>query len=230
MKLKTHALLFDMDGLLLDTESIHLRAYAELTRRLGNPQPAEIFKQFIGEPHLATAQWLIGELGLAGPCDKLIAQQQDIFLQMVATERPAPMPGVGEIFDRCDQCALKRGLITSSEEVQVNPIMQVMTEHLNRPGNWKNLFDVVCTGDQVKNLKPSPDLYLLAIEKLKLPASACLVLEDSPAGIIAAHAAGCRVIAVPNLYLKAEDVAQGKADFVCASLLDVLKNFDQIIN
>ena len=228
--IKIRALLFDMDGLLLDTESLHIRAYAELTRRLGKPRPAEVFKQFIGITHQVTAQWMINELDLTNSCAELVAQQQAIYLQMVATERPPPLPGVREIFDQCEQRALKRGLITSSEKVQAEMIMQMVIEHLNQPGDWKNYFDVVCTGDQVKNRKPSPDLYLLATEKLKLPADACLVLEDSPAGIIAAHDAGCRVVAVPNPYLKADDVAQGKADFVCASLLDVLKNFDKLTN
>ena len=229
-KTNIRAFLFDMDGLLLDTEMIHMRAYMELTRQLGCPQKADTLKRFIGHSHHVVCRWLVDELGCTDSSESLIAREQELYFSVLHNERPAPLPGVREWFDLADRMDMKRALVSSSVAHQVGPTMQIVTAHLNRAGAWKDNFQAICTGDRVSKLKPSPDLYILAMKELELDPGACVAFEDSPAGVAAAHAAGCRVVAVPNMYLKADEVTQGKTGHVYKTLADAYLNLDAILN
>jgi beta-phosphoglucomutase len=223
---KFSAFLFDMDGLLMDTERVHILAYMRLTERLGRPQSFEALTAFIGHSHHVTCKWLVDEVGFKQPTSELIAAEQAIYFEILRELNPQPLPGVRELFDFGDSLKIKRALVSSSEANQVEPTMTILGAHLKRDA-WKEHFHAICTGDRVKKLKPAPDLYLLATKELELEPSRCIAFEDSTAGISAARAAGCYVVAVPNLHLKGRDVAQGKADHVCETLNDafeLLKN------
>jgi beta-phosphoglucomutase-like phosphatase (HAD superfamily) len=224
------ALLFDMDGLLLDTETIHINAYVELTARLGKPQTAQSLVRFIGHSHLVSCKWLIEELGCEGTIDGLIEQELAIYYRMLKEERPAPLPGVAAMFDSGDARGLKRALVSSSAGPQVDPTMQIVIEHLGRAGHWKEHFQSIATGEMVAKRKPAPDLYQLAVKNLGLAPEQCVAFEDSAAGVSAAHAAGVRVAAVPNSYLNAADVTQGKADYEFATLADAHASLDRLLS
>jgi beta-phosphoglucomutase-like phosphatase (HAD superfamily) len=224
------ALLFDMDGLLLDTETIHINAYVELTTRLGKPQTQQTLVRFIGHSHLVSCKWLVEEIGCSGTINELIDQELEIYHRILSRDRPAPMPGVREMFNAGDKLGLKRGLVSSSAGAQVDPTVQIVVEHLGRAGHWKEHFHTVATGEMVRDRKPAPDLYQMAVKNLGLRPEECVAFEDSPAGVTAAHAAGVRVVAVPNPYLKFEDVTQGKSDFAFKSLTEVHANLDRILS
>lgn len=223
------AFLFDMDGLLLDTEAIHIRAYAELTARLGCPQSHETLKRFIGYSHLVACKWLMEEAGCPGPMEELIEAEQAIYFDILENEKPEPLPGVGAMFDACDRMKFSRALVSSSVGFQVDPTMQIITTHLKRPGYWREHFQSVCTGDRVKERKPAPDLYQLAMQELNVKPHECLAFEDSSAGIEAALNANLRVVAVPNLHLNADEVVKGRTDLVFKSLSEVAENLDRIL-
>ncbi|HYG75271.1 MAG TPA: HAD family phosphatase [Planctomycetota bacterium] len=227
---KIRAFLFDMDGLLLDTEDIHIRAYMELTRQLGVPQSFESLKRFIGHSHQVTVKFLIDELGVKHTFEELVLREQDLYFEILHSEKPAPLPGVREMFDACERLQVKRALVSSSVEHQVSPTMQIVLDHISRQGVWKQHFNAICTGDRVKRLKPAPDPYLLAAKELELDPGECVAFEDSPAGIAAAHAAGCRVVAIPNMYLRRDEVVQGRTPHVFASLLEAHANLATFVN
>jgi len=218
-----------MDGLLLDTEDVHIRAYAELTRQLGKPQTHETLTRFIGHSHPVACRWLIDEAGCAGEIEDMIAREQDIYFQLLTSERPHPLPGVREMFDLSDELKMLRALVSSSVYYQVDPTMQIVSDHLRRGKPWKKNFQSVCTGDRVEQRKPAPDLYLLAIRELNVEPEECVAFEDSPAGIEAATAAGVRVVAIPNVHLKNCDVVQGRTNFVFRTLLEAAENIDAIL-
>lgn len=228
-KASIRAFLFDMDGLLLDTETLHTIAYMELTERLGHPQTEQRLIQFIGHSHLVSCKWLIEEIGVKATIDELIEEELKIYFRLLATRRPEPMPGVAEMFNACEKRGFKRALVSSSAHDQVAPTMELVMEHLGRRGGWKEHFDSICTGERVAERKPAPDLYLLAVKELGLRPEECVAFEDSPAGVSAAHAAGVRLVAVPNSYLKVEDVVQKKTPHVYSSLVDVHKELDRIL-
>lgn len=230
MREKALAFLFDMDGLLMDTEDVHIRAYMKLTQRLGKAQSFDSLKRFIGHSHHVTCKWLVEGLGFENPMEELIAWEHELYFQILDDEKPSPLPGVRELFDLGDELQLKRALVSSSIHKQVDPTMRILTENLKRMGEWKSHFQAICTGDRVQRLKPSPELYLLATKELNLDPRHCIAFEDSPAGVSAAHAAGCRVVAIPNMYLNAEEVSQGKAHYVFKTLAEAHKNMDAILN
>ena len=227
--MKIRAFLFDMDGLLLDTESIHIRAYAELTARLGYPQTHETLKRFIGYSHLVACKWLMDEARIPGPMEELIEAEQAIYFDILEKERPLPLPGVREMFDLGDARKFGRGLVSSSVGFQVDPTMQIITKHLNRTGAWREYFQSVSTGDRVKERKPAPDLYQLAMKEMGVKPAECVAFEDSSAGIQAAINAGLRVVAIPNMHLNADDVVQGRTPLVFKTLLEASANIDAIL-
>jgi HAD superfamily hydrolase (TIGR01509 family) len=230
LDMKIRALLFDMDGLLMDTELIHIKAYIKLTTELGVPQGFDAIKRFIGHSHHVACGTLIKELALKLEMNEMIRQQNDIYFQILQDEKPAPLPGVREWFDYADANKLPRALVSSSKAHQVSPTMDVVMNHLDRKAPWREYFHSVCSGDRVERLKPEPDIYRLAIKELNLQPEECVAFEDSPAGVTAAHAAGVRVVAIPNLYLNPEEVVQGKTKHVYKTLSDAYANSREFLS
>lgn len=234
------AFLFDMDGLLLDSEWLHIRAYMELTRRLGCPQDAAALKRFIGHSNHVTCAWLVEELRCPGTREELMAREYELYMEILERERPEPFEGVRELFELADRRGMQRALVSSSAREIVDPTMRMLAAHLRSGGyipvpqapavqSWREHFHSVCTGDRVERLKPAPDLYLLAARELGLAPGECVAFEDSPAGVSSAYAAGCRVVAVPNLYLPHLDVAQGKAAHVFATLAEAHRQIERVL-
>lgn len=216
--MKIRAILFDMDGLLMDTELIHIKAYIKLTAQLGVPQDFDAIKRFIGHSHVVACGTLIREKNIPLEMDEMIRRQNQLYFEILQDEQPEPLPGVREWFDFCETQNLSRALVSSSKIHQVDPTLGVVMKHLKRSAPWKEFFHSICSGDRVERLKPEPDIYRLAIKELGLRPEECVAFEDSPAGVTAAHAAGVNIVAIPNLYLKREDVVQNKTTHVYKTL------------
>ena len=223
------AFLFDMDGLLMDTEALHIRAYVELTARLGRPQKAEALTRFIGHSNPTTCRWLIDEVGCKGTVEELAAAESQIYHELLEKERPAPLAGVREMFDLGDSLKFSRALVSSSADAQVDPTMQIIIDHLGRGGDWRDHFNAIATGDRVTHRKPAPDLYQLAMRELKLTPDECIAFEDSHAGVSSALAAGLRVVAIPNFHLNSDEVVQNRTPLVFETLLHASQNLDRIL-
>lgn len=219
MKTTIRAMLFDMDGLLIDTEDIHLRAFAETATRLGYPSKPKDYLSWIGHSSPSLGEWMKGKVTAQTTAQAIVELEQEIYLEILHNERPQPLPGAREMIDFCDAANFRRGLVSSTVYPQVVPTMAVVLAHLGRPTKVEDTFHAVTTGDRVARLKPAPDPYLQTAKALGLEPSACMVFEDSPAGVAAGCAAGCRVVAIPNMYLKADDVKK-EADASFNTLAD----------
>jgi beta-phosphoglucomutase-like phosphatase (HAD superfamily) len=228
MKNKVRAFLFDMDGLLMDTELLHTHAYMELTVRYGKPQTEKALFNFIGHTAPVTTKWLNETVGIKIELETLIEEELEIYYRLLDERKPPSLPGVREMFALGEQHGLRRALVSSSIRKQVDPTMKLVCGHIGKDGHWHAHFDTVCTGDRVTNRKPAPDLYQLALKELGLQPTEAIAFEDSPAGVSAAHAAGIPVVAVPNTYLRDRDVAQGKAQWVFDSLADAHKEMRKL--
>lgn len=215
-------MLFDMDGLLIDSEDLHLRASSETARIMGFERSPESFVEWIGLPTGQWAEWMLTQCDSDLTPQQVFELEQTAFFRILEEERPPPLPGVKEMFDLCDEMGLKRGLVSSTRTGQLLRIMGVVLEHLSRPSELEGTFQAVVTGDDVKRSKPDPDPYLRVAARLGLPAEHCMVFEDSPAGVASARAAGCRAIAIPNVYLNAEEVSR-EAHASFSTLLDAYK-------
>jgi len=205
------AVIFDFDGLILDTESPAFEAWTEIYRAYGQELPLTEWVKCVGasDAHFDPVIYL--ESLLERPLDRveLFAKKDQRKTDIVDTL--APLPGVIARLDEARALGLRLAVASSSSARWVNG-------HLARL-SLADRFDAVRTKDDVSRVKPHPDLYLAAAKALDVAPSACLVFEDSLNGVRAARAAGMRVVAVPGPITRGLDFRE--ADAVAASLADV---------
>jgi HAD superfamily hydrolase (TIGR01509 family) len=205
------AVLFDMDGLLVDTESLYRDAILAEAEALGRPMPLSLFLQMVGLPSHASDELTKSHFGEHADVATYNAEVERRVKQRleagVALKR-----GVIELIDLLDQLNLPRAIVTSSSHATVEA-------HLGRSGIVPRFNAVIARGDYARG-KPHPDPFLRAAEVLQTPASRCLVLEDSHNGIRAAYAAGMTTIVVPDL-LEATDEIRGLCFAVVETLHEV---------
>lgn len=190
-----HAVIFDMDGLLLDSETLYHAAVVAAAGAVGHDFPKPLFLQMLGMPWADNQHRLIDHFGDDFPMDHFRADASRRFREMAAIEVTLKT-GVIEILDRLDELALPRAIATSSAHVDVQ-------HHLGAHGLLDRFHTVVASGDYPRS-KPNPDPYLVAAERLGVAPHLCLALEDSHNGVRAAAAAGMMTIMVPDM-LEATD-------------------------
>jgi len=210
MKDTITAVLFDMDGLVLDTEKLYTRFWQEAARACGYPMTKE---QALGMRSLNRGAGLAKMQSYFGPkVDYDFIRQKRIELMdaFVEKEGVTLKPGIRELLAFLKERGIKTAIATSS------PIERTVL-YLTSVG-LQNSFDELVSGYMVEKGKPEPDIYLYAAKKLGAEPRNCMVLEDSPAGILAAYRAGCVPVMVPDqdepdaetgklLYAKAESLA-----------------------
>ena len=184
------AVLFDFDGVLVDTEWSIYDAWHRTFVSNGHPLPLEVYTQCIGSDF---ATWSpkthLEELtGQAFDWHDLDLRRQEEIVRDLEGE--GPMPGVVALLDKLEAKGIRRAVVSSSSHHWVDG-------WLEKIGLTSRFETVVCRGD-AERIKPAPDLYLEAVKRLGLPAGDCLVIEDSLNGIKAAKAAGIPVWGVPN--------------------------------
>lgn len=192
------AVIFDMDGLMLDSEAIYRQVWQQAVRAQGHLLTDAQYSAFIGVT-VADAEQALGRmLGPQFDLPRFQAEWPRRWRQHIAQHGIPRKPGLLRLLDLLAEDGYRTAVATST----------VRAEALDSLGALAARFDAIVTGDMVPRGKPAPDIFLLAADKLGCVPSACLVLEDSEAGILAAHAAGMRVICVPDLKQPAPEVAQ----------------------
>lgn len=184
------AVLFDMDGLLVDSERAAMEASVEIGRQLGYPLPLELALQTLGVTRARTTELYTQALPGFDPARFYAAFDQELARRAEAGEIPAK-PGARALLEYLQEKGIPRAVASSSNLSRV-------TLCLRRAG-LLNYFDQIVTGDQVTRSKPDPEIFLLAARRLDTPPAECLVLEDSPNGIRAGRAGGMQVCMVPDL-------------------------------
>ncbi|MBO3748782.1 HAD family phosphatase [Streptosporangiaceae bacterium NEAU-GS5] len=181
--------LFDMDGLLVDTEVVWLAVEEEVAGRLGGQWSQADQEALYGGSWEHTVDYLLAHTG-ASVAPEVVGQWLlDGMVQRLAGEVPM-MPGARRLLTALRAEGVPLGLVTSS----LRPVADAVLKTVGREN-----FDVIVTADDVTLTKPNPEPYLLAARILGVPPNECAVLEDSPNGVAAATAAGCAVVAVPTL-------------------------------
>jgi HAD superfamily hydrolase (TIGR01509 family) len=200
------AVVFDNDGLLLDTEASWTRAEQALFERRGLEFTIEHKRELLGTaPGIAAAKLerMLDEPGHGGA---LIMELGMLVIAELATYAP-PRPGALELIARLREAGIPMGLASNSPRMLVE-------RALATAGIERSTFATILSADDVTNPKPAPEIYLAAVAVLDTEPARTLVLEDSPTGIAAAVAAGCYTIAVPSL----DGVDLSAAQLVVASL------------
>ena len=210
----THAI-FDMDGLLLDTEPFYTQAHEILASRFGKVFDWSVKSKMIGLPSQKSARTMIRALELPLSVEEYLGMRAPILEELFPESKP--MPGAVRLTEHFNRCGIPQVVATSST-------MHHYRLKIRRHSEWFRVFDFVITGDDpaVKRGKPNPDIFLLAAEKLHALPGDCLVFEDSPAGVEAAISAGMYVIAVPDPHMsdenyeKAHQIIRSLNDFDCS--------------
>jgi HAD superfamily hydrolase (TIGR01509 family) len=201
------AVLFDMDGLLVDTEPLWFETEIEVMARLGAPWSKEDQKQLLGGSMPNTVRYLLSKATKpASPAD-IERWMTEGMLKRAADGRVEVLPGARELLAEVAAAGIPYALVTSSLRLLAEAVLL----------GTGLAFPVTVTGDDVATTKPDPAPYLLAARLLGVDPARCVALEDSPNGTASARAAGCRVVAVPSFV----DIPPAPGLIVARSLRDV---------
>ena len=182
--------IFDMDGVVLDTEKLYARFWREAAVALGYPMTHQ---QALGMRSLNSyaGQAMLESYFGPGVSRKTIRDKRVELMDAYVAEHPVdPLPGVYEILRWLRRHGIRTAIATSS------PLDRA--EQYLRPLGLLEQFDEVCSAYGLPNGKPAPDVYLLAAQRIDLQPENCLAVEDSPAGILSAYRAGCLPVFVPD--------------------------------
>jgi len=187
---RPQAVIFDMDGLLFDTESLYREAMILAAQDRGHDMPLSLFLSLIGLPGEASRQLLVDHFGTDFSVEDLWDASAAHFHAMIETQAFLKA-GVVELLDLLDAAGLPRAIATSSPHASV-------THHLAHHGLSDRFHTIVAQGDYPRG-KPHPDPFLVAAKRLGVAPEACLALEDSHNGIRSAASAGMIAVMVPDL-------------------------------
>ena len=192
----TH-LIYDFDGLLLDTEPIYCRVNELIAARYGKTFTRDLHRMIMGRQAMDCAEILVRELDLPLTAAAHLEARNELILDMLPGA--VPMPGAVEMTQRFYELGVRQAIATSSAELTFN----LKTQNYQ---DWLKIFDAIVLGSDpaVRLSKPAPDSFLVAAKRLGASPDACLVFEDSPAGVTAAKVAGMSVVAVPAAHMEPE--------------------------
>lgn len=203
------AVVFDLDGLMLNTEDVFELAGVELMARRGLVMTDEIRHGMLGRRPVEAFTVLQTLTGIPDRLEDLMMETKEIF-EGFAEDLLTTMPGLLEILERIDSFQLPRAVATSSPRAYMTHLLQKF-DLLHR-------FDTTLTAEDVTHGKPHPEIYLTAAKRLQVDPCDMLVLEDSETGTRAAAAAGAFVVSVPNRHTAFGDFSMSRMQVL--SLLD----------
>jgi pseudouridine-5'-monophosphatase len=208
--------IFDMDGVLLDTEPIYTEVTNRITSRYGKVFDWSVKADMLGRPAMDSAEYLIEKMDLPIQPEDYLAERTPLLEQMLA--KAGAIAGA-EAFTRDLR---DRGIPIAVATSTDTRLFHVKTGHHR---DWFSIFDIIVCGDdpRVQRGKPAPDIFLAAAEGLGAAPETCVVVEDSPLGVAAALAAGMKVIGFPDPRMDRKRFDD--ADFVVSSY-DELRRLD----
>lgn len=207
MEGKIRAVLFDMDGVLVDSEEYICRAAVEMFREKGYNVSEEDFLQFTGMGENRYLGGVAEMHGIPFELEKDKARTYKIYKQIVSGKL-SPLDGVSVFLEKCRKRNLLMALASSADPVKIKT-------NLKEIGIDPSSFHAIISGLDIAHKKPAPDIFLKAAELLGVPAESCLVVEDAISGVEAGRAAGARVLALTTSFSAKE---LERADWITASL------------
>jgi pseudouridine 5'-phosphatase len=202
------AVVFDLDGVLANTEDLYEQACSAVLGRRGRTYDPPLREQMMGRPVADALRIMIEAHELTDSADALLQECREVLYGLMATEL-APMPGVAELLDRLETAKLPAAVATSA--------LPEYAEFVLARLDLKRRFQFVLTSADITNGKPDPEVYWLAAQRLELSPPEIMVLEDSANGCRAAVAAGAFTVAVPNRHTTKHDFTGARliADTLC---------------
>ncbi|GGT79796.1 HAD family hydrolase [Actinomadura citrea] len=184
-----HAVLFDMDGLLIDSEHVWLEVESEVMAWLGGEWSPAHQERLVGGSLYLAVDYMLELTGADAPREEVGRRMLDGMVERLSACVPM-MPGAKDLLAEVRAAGVTAALVSSSHRRLIEPVLDAVgREH----------FALSVAGDEVAQTKPHPEPYLTAAARLGADPARCVVLEDSPNGVAAAEAAGCVTVAVPGL-------------------------------
>jgi beta-phosphoglucomutase len=210
----TPAIIWDVDGTLVDTAEQHFRAWTRLASEINKPFTRADFAATFGMRNPEILRKLFYPDADDALCAKLGERKEDLYRASVREEGVQLLPGVAKLLAAFAGSGWPQAVGSSAPPGNIELLLGVT--------NTQHYFNAIVTGDDVKRGKPDPEVFLTAATKLKVEASRCVVFEDAVAGVEAAKAGGMRCVAVTFVgHHPAEKLRAAGADIVVASLEDV---------
>ena len=208
------AIIFDMDGVLVDSEPLFLSAINRLLEQEGVAAVSqEENEEFLIGTTIDETWRQLKRLRILPLPTETYLSRYDAIVRQLMIEELAPQPGVRELLETCSRRGLPKAVASSSLHKWVDLKLRAI--------GLEGAFEVVLGGDDVSRGKPEPDIYLKAAERLGIPPGECIAIEDSPIGIAAAVSAGTYTIAVRTDYTRNLDVS------LANTILETLEDFDR---
>lgn len=213
------AIIWDMDGVIVDSSDAHRRSWQQLAAEERVTFTDADFWSTFGWSNAAIIPRFWGA-DLSREQIDALANRKEIHFRALLRERVMALPGALELLQAAHEAGLKQSLASSAPQENIHLISDLLGLH-----RW---LDAVVSGDRLPRGKPAPDIFLLAAEKLGAAPMRCVVIEDAPAGVAAAKAAGMRCLAVTTSH---QAPALAAADRIVASLQEVgLADLQELMN
>ena len=213
------AVLFDMDGLMVDTESLATEAFIHSAKKQGYDMTKEEILLVLGFTTKSIYEFWENYFKNSDVSGKQLVDDHYKYIENILfTTGPRKMPYIEELLKYLKESNYKVAVASSSN-------MNHIINNMEKTG-LKKYIDEFASGAEVKNGKPAPDVFLLAAERLGVEPKKCLVLEDSKAGVIAGSSAGAKVIMVPDMF-KPDDECKEKAYKIVNNLGEVINMLEE---
>ncbi|WP_455365057.1 HAD family hydrolase [[Eubacterium] cellulosolvens] len=207
--MRIRAVIFDMDGLLVDTEPLHHQSWKTLFKdEFHRPLPS-VYKKILGQKEEEVMTQLVNSINVQANVKELVKIKHQIYHDLIR-RRVTFMPGARELINDL-KGRYMLALSTSSTKECADIILRKL--------QIEDVFDAIATGDDVREGKPHPEIYHFIRRMLEIAPSECLVLEDTENGVNSAKNAGMWCIAVPNQYTKHGDFS--RANLIVESLAEM---------
>jgi HAD superfamily hydrolase (TIGR01509 family) len=212
------ALIFDMDGLMIDSERLYFQAQRDIADKYEKPLKEETLWKMMGRKPIESITLFVNELDIPASPEEILELRNGIMKEKLENDLEA-MPGLDHIVEFFHG-RLKLAIATGAQK-------EFLDIAVDRLGIRKR-FDVLQPSDDIRNGKPDPEIYLKACERLDMEPQQCVVLEDSSNGALSGKRAGCYVIAVPTEYTREQDFSF--ADFIARDLFHAQEHVTEIMN
>ena len=192
------AVIFDMDGVIFDTERVYLEIWKSVFEKYGYKMTKELYITVMGTGRKNVIKTFLENFGDDLPIEKMYEEKDNQLFYIIENQGIPLKKGVKELFSMLKEKNYKIALATSAKRERVEK--QIKDKWL------KESFDAIVCGDDVEKGKPSPDIFLKAAKEIDVEPENCFVVEDSPAGIKAAFSGGMKGIHVEDLKVADEDI------------------------
>lgn len=215
------AAVFDMDGLMFDTERLVYENWQKMMDERGYDYSLEDFKQTVGRRKLEVQRFYFGKYGDDFPYWELSEKGRKMYVERVKADGIPIKKGLIELLEFLKGRGIKIALATSTSRQTAEFNLEI--------SDTAKYFDSLVCGDDVKNGKPHPEVFLTAAERLGSRPESCVAFEDSINGIKSAFAAGMVTVMVPDYIAPTEEI-KGQISFLCNDLAQSIEKLEPLIN